>query len=518
MDKNDNGGAVLKRKPRGRRTGRLAAAGVLLVVVAGAATAAAYFSWREARVAELASRAVPAARRLFYTAVRVKGVVRPAAAQTLYTAVSGVVSYTAEHGAAIKAGETAVELDRRPFEDRLAAQEEDLRRLKARRELARQEEIKERAEAEGEARQRNLQLKLAEARLAELRNGPEPDELLVARNAILSAERIMAARRRELEAVEDLSKLGLISGEELRTRRLGVELQQVAVEKKKLALKRLQKPDPLKTAELELAVRDARRACRTIKERLVRLTENERRSREAHARNLRRAEMGLALRRRDIAACLVKAPAAGVLLVGRQRWGGGRLQAGCRVRRGMKLAEISSLQQMKVTFAVGEGSIEALRRGQKVLVRTTDRPPRVYEGTVTVKAVRGRDEFEKFAKETRDVVGEAKRTVFDVEAELHGETPGLFPGRSVEVEIRLLELPDAVVVPAAALRRTETADTGATAPGKESRRPEEHPEAVVLVYDADKGIVTRRKVLVRAENGLYAAVKGLREGERVLPP
>jgi HlyD family secretion protein len=108
-------------------------------------------------------------------------------------------------------------------------------------------------------------------------------------------------------------------------------------------------------------------------------------------------------------------------------------------------------------------------------------------------AEKGHDEFELFSDETTDLTGRANRQVFDVEVNIKGQSPILRIGLRSDVEIEIRAIENALVVPRTAIVR------------------ERDGTLVVHAGEAKE----RRPVKVQAENELYAAVEGVKAGERV---
>jgi multidrug efflux pump subunit AcrA (membrane-fusion protein) len=164
---------------------------------------------------------------------------------------------------------------------------------------------------------------------------------------------------------------------------------------------------------------------------------------------------------------------------------------------GRDLVELN-LRTMKVPLAVDERRVAWVGAGLPVRVRLCD--GRILRGTVSRVAEKGRDEFENLDRETQDLTGKANRQVFDVEVEVPTAAGGLRPGEWVEAEIELRSLPDAVVVPRAAVIRTGAA--------------EGH------VYVADSGGRALQPVRILAEDEWDCAVDGLAPGTQIwrVPP
>jgi multidrug resistance efflux pump len=475
---------------------------------------------RAANYSELLAGSVPVERKPFRLVSRSYGRIHPADTHVIHAVLDGTIEFTGVHGAAVAKEEVILKFEARPFEDRVANQENNLRRMEAQRNLAQQEEIRANSAAKNDADSRRLRLHLAEAQLNDLRGGPSAADLLTAEGAVSSAKRILAARQRELRALEDLARLGLIADEELRDRRTAVRLQEIDVEKNQTALARLKKTDPLGLAAQELAVRDAQAACRMIEERLRRLGESTRMAEEAYNRVRKQEERTLFHCRQALGETIVKAPAAGVLLLGRHPWGD-QIRPGRRVWKGLKLAEVSALRKMKAVFVVTEGEIGDIVEGQPTRVSTPDPPRKTWTGKITQKSVRGRDEFELFTEATKHLVGDARRSVFEVEAELDGETADLFPGRRVEVEVVLTEIPNALIVPLACLRfpfAPGVTDDLTEAPSRQHGRKSGRRSAYVKVFSPPASHIVERKITVVTDDGTIAVVEGLRAGERVMLP
>ena len=174
--------------------------------------------------------------------------------------------------------------------------------------------------------------------------------------------------------------------------------------------------------------------------------------REASAARMRADEAALSLEkaRRDRLAsqlgnCVIKAPQSGMVVyannAGRSRYGGNQtpqVEEGAMVREGQALIRLPDLKNMQVKVTVHESKVDQLRRGMPARIVIQDQ-----EHTGRVVHVANQPEstswFSANVKEYATTVAIA------------GNTTGLKPGMTAEVEILVADRKDVPVVPVSAV-------------------------------------------------------------------
>lgn len=142
-----------------------------------------------------------------------------------------------------------------------------------------------------------------------------------------------------------------------------------------------------------------------------------------------------------IDALTLRAPRAGMVLVGDHPWEGRKLQVGDSVWVGMTVATLPDLSSMLVRANLSDVDDGRIQPGMKVLCTLDAYPDRVYEGRIA---------------DVSPVARESRRSpllrYFPVRIELdHSDPQRMRPGMSVRVEVMGPEVKDALLVPRAAL-------------------------------------------------------------------
>jgi multidrug efflux pump subunit AcrA (membrane-fusion protein) len=386
-----------------------------------------------------------------------------------------------------------VELDPKTHEEALANQKANLARIRADREKARQNELKDVHKAEDEVQAHRLRVDLETLRLKEMELGPAASDELNAKVNLENAKALLVARGEEFEILTGLANDGFVSKSEVRQKELDLRQQEVAVAQSELAYKKLETLDPVQIADQKLKVRDEEKSYAESQQRAALLAKNNKDAETRHQTRTKREEQRLKELEENVTRTKVASPVPGVALQ-RSFWGM-QLGPGREVRDGWEVMTISDLRKMKVALTVDEGRIARVRKEMKASVRPTGSGNDRFDGTVTLVAEKGRDEFEDFRQETQDIVGKAQRQVFDVEVEIEGESLQLRPGLRVDVEIVVQRIEKALIVPRAALVREKDGQAYVRLAG--ALGPE------------------RKPVTVLGESELAVAVEGLEEGQRV---
>lgn len=425
-------------------------------------------------------------KRPFEQLIRRRGEVQPISQQKVFPGVSGTILSIVDDGAHVDAGDTILQLDPKPHEEALERHEASMRQMKAEWIKEEQKASVDLRSAQDKVKLSGLRLNLEEVKAKELKAGPDASKLLNAQTTLTNAKAIHEALTEELSILRGLADEGYYSRSEVRQKELEVTEQGLKVAEAEVALKKLYEPDPVVLAEQNLKVRDATKNLEADRERAALLDRNLNEAQTRFARNLKRATERYDELKENIEKTKQTAPIPGVAVVSTRwgmRWGPGR-----DVWNGHEVMTLTDLRRMKVLLTVDEGRIARIEAGQEAVVHPMGNRNVTFGGKVTKVAGKGRDEFQDLRPETKAIVGDAERQVFEVEIELEEKAAAdLRPGQRVDVDIIVERLAEALVVPRAALASVEG--------GAKCVRVEtpQGPE--------------RRMVRVLAEDGLFCAVE-----------
>jgi multidrug efflux pump subunit AcrA (membrane-fusion protein) len=142
-----------------------------------------------------------------------------------------------------------------------------------------------------------------------------------------------------------------------------------------------------------------------------------------------------------IDALTLRAPRAGMVLVGDHPWEGRKLQVGDSVWVGLTVATLPDLSSMRVAASLSDVDDGRIQPGMKVLCTLDAYPDRVFEGRV---------------EDVSPVARESRRSpllrYFPVRIKLdRSDSQRMRPGMSVRVEVLGPEVKNALLVPRAAL-------------------------------------------------------------------
>ena len=193
---------------------------------------------------------------------------------------------------------------------------------------------------------------------------------------------------------------------------------------------------------------------------------------------LNEAESSAEYARRTLAQSVIRAPIAGTVYQF-------DLRLGAFVNPGDLVANVGRLNQVRVTVYVDEPDLGRVAAGMPVTITWDAMPGRQWKGSVD--------------KVPTQVVALGTRQVGEVGCIIDNPDRDLLPGTNINAEIQSKVVPDALVIPTAALHR----EGGSTA---------------VLVL-ADNQRVDRREIKMGVTSYTKAQVlQGLREGDSVALP
>ena len=431
--------------------------------------------------------------------IRRSGTLQAISQERIIPRVRGTILKIVNDGVRVEKGAVLLELDSRPHEEALARQVASLRRMRAEREKDKQAAAKEKRRAQVDGESRTLRADLETLRLKELELGPSANEEIDALNRLEAAKNLFQARKEECEILEGLARDGFVAQSEVRQKALEMNEQALNVLKADIAYRKLHTLDPVKLAEQRLKLRDELKNRDAAQERVKLLEKNNQQAEERFAVRLKREELRRVELEQNITKTRIEAPIPGVALIGKS-WGFGfGFGPGQEVYEGREVLTLSDLRTMKAVLSVDEGRIAKVAKGQKAVVRPVGLGSRVFKGTVIKVAEKGRDEFEDYLQQTKDLSGRANRQVFEVEVEIEGLSSVLRPGLRVEVDIVVQRIEHALLVPRSAVVRERGAEA-------------------YIRLDTGSFLGSERKaVKVLADNELACAVEGegLQAGTRV---
>lgn len=364
------------------------------------------------------------------------------------------ILWIVEDGKEVKKGDKLVELDQSKLEDEISAQTITY-------EKARSASI-----------QAEKDFSVAQISVKEYIDGTFKKEQQDADAQITIAEENLRSAKNALEHSERMFRRGYISSLELESQQFSVQRAQLELDSAKTSKEVLEKFTKVKTLEdLESQVETARAKKQSEKAAL-----------DLEVARLERLKAEMEL-------CVIVAPQDGMVVFANQTSGrfgnqsGPTIEEGAAVRERQDILKLPDLAEMQVKVTVHETKVDSLRRGMRARIKIQDQE---YQGRVTSVANQPEPTsfFSASVKEYATIV------------KIDGESTGLKPGMTAEVEILVAHLQDKLVVPVAAIveQRGKFYCWVQTAEGPE-RRP------VVLGLSDDKFVYVK---------------DGIAEGEEVL--
>lgn len=389
----------------------------------------------------------------FELRVREAGELKPLRCRVVLARAGGKLEWLAPEGASVAPGDQLFTLDRVSQNDWLTRDTNELEA--AQRNL---QEVRKQVESEREAVAIGIKIKeeavkLAETGQAETNAGATREALDEARAALQAAE--AGERDKRAAAADDaaLAAKGYLSAAEAEASRLAAELAAAGRERAKLNLALLEAG----------ATREARAAARLAVERARADLDMTRADAAAKAAELAgriadaqaqvaSLERSVDYAKREIANRVVSANAAGVVIYrkfGRHR--DERIDVGTRVWPGAGVLDVADLSRMKVRSQLAERYIRYLAPGATVKVAIDGPPGPELAAKVTWIDRWARDRSADLAKADREKEGLSGVKVFALEAAVDGSDQRARPGARCRLDIPLLDIPDALIVPRAAL-------------------------------------------------------------------
>lgn len=426
------------------------------------------------------------------------GEFRPLNCRVMISKAGDKIDWLIAEGTAVKKGELLFTQDRTNQNDWLARDTKELEAARKNLQEVERQAAMERESIEIDLKVRASQVKLAETNKAEVAAGATKEAINEAKAALESARLAAADARAAAEADAKMVKSGYLSAAEAKASGLAADLADIAHERAKLSLALLE------AGSTQYAREYARLALERSKEDEA-ITVADARSRHADIdwrvadakANVANYERSVARAQREIALREIRADADGVVIY---RMLGNRSQekpeVGSRVWPGNGILDVADLSSMKIRTQLAERHIRLLAPGAAVKVTPDTLQGVQFDGKVTWIDRWSRDRSSDLAKADREREGLSGVKVFALEAALSGSDQRIRPGFRGKVEFRLLELPDALIVPRAALYGSES-------------------EQYVMIAQGDTA--RRVDVEVLAEDEREAAVRGeLSEGQALV--
>jgi RND family efflux transporter MFP subunit len=434
----------------------------------------------------------------FQATVQSRGSLAPREEVNCTALRSGYITTMAADGSHVKEGETVVELDRGNLEKEILEVNSALKVMEAElvSRLADLNNRKNQARAQVDEVERDLQL--AEIELENLVGGAhiDPSTRIAAREDAAVAKVTAAARSRELAALARLKSSGAVTEEEYASLLGEVEVLNAGARQASAAFdKVIEGPEPSAVVEARLNVRLKDYRLKVARQWLDDLEQQEREIERRHKERIRRQRLRAIRLEADLKKTRIKAPASGILLV--KTFWGRKVGPGRRIWRGVPLCSVADISQMVLDIKVSGRTRARLEAGQKADVRIDAFPGQVFAARVTKVGNFGRDAFEHLDARTRELIGKAKRRVFNVRVTLEPTETRLRPGLMAEVTVHTEALEDVLEVPREAV----------------TDRQDGHGTVRVL---EDGRIREREVVLGPANRDMFAVTSGLDEGAKVV--
>jgi len=468
------------------------------LVGCGSSSAADAKNGKRARNGKGGGQTAAVRRGRFELRVSETGDFRPLNCRVMIAKAGGKIDWLVAEGAPVKKGDLLFSQDRTSQEDWLTRDSNELEAaLKNLQEVKRQVQM-ERETIELDLKVREANIRLAETNLAEVLAGATKEAVGGARAALESARVAAADRRAAAESDAKMAKSGYLSAAEAQASKLAADLADLDQERARLTLAVLEAGAAKELREAaRLAVERAREdlaQARADAER--RGADLDWRLTDAQA-NVANLERSVARAKREMAMREIRADAEGVVIYrsfGHR--GEEKPEVGSRIWPGAGVLDVADLSSMKIRTQLAERYIRHLSLGATVRVAPDSVAGVALDAKVTWIDRWSRDRSTDLAKADREREGLSGVKVFALEAALQGHDRRIRPGFRGKVAFRLLDLPDALIVPRTALYGSGADRYVLAAEGRSARR---------------------LAVEVLAEDEREAAVRGeLAEGQQLL--
>ena len=390
----------------------------------------------------------------FERVVRERGVVNALRERTVKSPTSRQIIQMVPEGTVVKEGDVLFRLDPTGLEQRVKdrAADQDIAKASHARRKASSEAATHYAEQN--VASARMALELATKELDNARAGllTDESEKIMATSDVKKSEIDVEDETRKLEVSKRLARAGVEERSELDTRIVEKGIAEAGRRKARAVHEDVMdglSRDELREYELEVELAKYRLASaekdlKETKERNTKYLKHAHRRVEWAERSLKRAE-------EEFAKTVVHSPAKGLVLI--KSTYGGQFAPGMWAYKNREIMGLPDLSAMKVDTFVEESVAAAIKKGQKVRIRTVALPDTVFEGSVIKVGSLPKDVSHDLDAASRLLITRPERRAFEVAIRLKGKDERLKPGMNAEIEIVTAELPDAVVVPRSALLR-----------------------------------------------------------------
>jgi HlyD family secretion protein len=395
---------------------------------------------------------LPARRGDFEVLLRLNGPLRPLEERSIKSPHWGEIRRMVPNGAKVKRGQVILELDSERTEDTIRERLADVEVRSAELRQVQQEVGKSRRYAMLKYEACKLNRQLAASSLTELQARPTARELTDARSTLKLAQELVKAGAESVILVKELVDSGYAARDEQRRAELDLARARADLAAARANLASVMAgPSSTELQEAAIRVQQARLAERSAQQNIQITKEWADAKLARFRRRMDREKERLAEAKRSMSRFQVHAPANGVVLYAKRRWGG-NWQPGQRVWQGATVMSLPDLSRMKVIVQVPASWVRRMDVGKvraRVLVRAL--PGRTFKAKLARISAVGKDEFERLDPSTAGKLGRAERQVFEAEVELEEKDARLKAGFGAEAELVLRHLKEVIIVPRLAL-------------------------------------------------------------------
>ena len=360
----------------------------------------------------------------------------------------GMITEIAENMEECKKGDVVVRLDVSDVNLQIARCKEDLELAESRLALGLVRKPSKIDSATFNVQKKRLALELDEFRLAELEKGTDEVKITNGLVELEIAKRLIKNRKEELAILKKLAEDGYVSQEDVSSAELSLKVAINNGENSQISLSRLE--EGATKSELEdkrISVEMARMAVEVA----LKAQESVKVEQETIIRSLeiavKRAKEKLKKEENELEKHILTSPIDGVVAV-KWKWGYPWLK-GRRIWKGCPVLSISDMSGMKVVVRVDESKIARVVVGQRAEISAYSIAGVVFSGTVKKVGELGKDAFAHLDRATRDIYGDAKTKVFEVDIWIDEFDERLNSGLGAQVKLNVADTPDSIVVPRA---------------------------------------------------------------------
>ncbi|MBC7783996.1 MAG: efflux RND transporter periplasmic adaptor subunit [Burkholderiales bacterium] len=415
-------------------------------------------------------KTVPVKQGVFESRVTVKGDLQAVDNIDINCDVEGSTTITqiVPEGSVVKKGDTLVTLDSSQIRQKLDDALIELQRTTA--EVTTAQEMLEIQKSQNAANTEAAEvgLQLAQIDFTKYNEGEYPSLLADAKMAVDKAVTGLKTKQDDLAQTRSLFAKGFVTATEVKNKELDVAAAQRDLTKATTDMGVLEKY----THQADMASK---------KNGLAQAEQKLERTKRENAANLsqkdadlqsKKQQLDLITRRvarskEQLAACVIKAPADGMVVYQNQNQNRDNVAVaeGAQVREHQTLMRLPDASRMKVVFKINESQINGMKVGLPATVKLNGDP----------KPLRGEITKISPVPDSTDRWMNPDRKDYPVDCVLETTPPGLRPGMSVEVSILIDRQDDAISIPVAALY-TAGSERYAFVPTDDGARPVKIPQ------------------------------------------